>query len=79
MADIRQTDYRNDLLPVEKAVGLVGKFTFKESYTFVKEGRIGINDRIAVVGDWVTKKDTLYLDDVPLPQRQVSPFALTRA
>ncbi len=69
---VRQRDYRNDLLPVEKSLGLVGNFTFREAYKLVKDGRIRVNGRVAKTGEWVSDDDTLWMDDgVPLPRRQV--------
>ena len=76
---VRQRDYRENLLPVEKSLGLVGNFTYKTAHTLVKDGRILINGIPALVGDWVSSSDTLYLDRQPLPPRQVGLSNLTNS
>jgi hypothetical protein len=73
---IRQVDYRRDFLTVEKALGLVGMFTFKEAYSIVIQGRISVNGQVAAAGHLVSRDDVLFLDNRPLPQRQVNTQAL---
>ena len=66
----RYMNYRRDLLPVEKAVGLTGACTFKEAWAAVHEKRVTVDGSLACLGDMVAAQATVALDGVVLPQRE---------
>ena len=66
----RFMDYRRDLLPVDKAVGLTGICTYKEAWDAVHSGRVSVDGATATVSDMVARNQTLALDGQALPARE---------
>ena len=66
----RYMNYRRDLLPVEKAVGLTGACTYKEAWAAVHEKRVTVDGKLASLGDMVSTGQTVALDAVVLPPRE---------
>ena len=66
----RCMNYRRDLLPIEKSVGLTGVCTYKEAWAAVHDGRVLVDGAPAKLGDLVGQNQTVALDGRELPQRE---------
>jgi len=66
----RYMNYRQDMLPIEKAVGLTGVCNFKEAWAAVHEKRVAVDGAPATLGDLVGRAQTVTLDGTALPPRE---------